>query len=90
MPDRFRRDAIAPDFAHPVYSPENCPPTDFRRRDPRVDGSLHQPGTGTVRMCFPLPIAHDDVIRRLCEELNATETLFPGTGLKLIYKLGSS
>src|ERR1019366_4994194 len=31
MPDRFRRDAIAPDFAHPVYSPENCPPTDFRR-----------------------------------------------------------
>ena len=41
MPDRFRRDAIAPDFAHPVYSPENCPPTDFRPRDPRVDGSLH-------------------------------------------------
>jgi hypothetical protein len=49
-----------------------------------------QPGTGTVHMCFPLPIAHDDVIRHLCEELNATETLFPGTGLKLIYKLGSS
>jgi len=30
------------------------------------------------------------VIRHLCEELNATETLFPGTGLKLIYKLGSA
>jgi hypothetical protein len=26
----------------------------------------------------------------LCDELNATESLFPGTDLRLIYKLGSS
>jgi hypothetical protein len=26
----------------------------------------------------------------LCDELNATESLFPGTELGLIYKLGSS
>jgi hypothetical protein len=30
------------------------------------------------------------VIHHLCDELNATESLFPGTELRLIYKLGSS
>jgi len=25
----------------------------------------------------------------LCEELTATETIFPGTDLRLVYKLGS-
>src|ERR1039457_2011270 len=44
--------------------------------------------TLTVRLHHLTQRAHDDVIRHLCEELNATETLFPGTGLKLIYKLG--
>jgi hypothetical protein len=29
----------------------------------------------------------DEAVRHLCEELNATETLFPGTELRLIYKL---
>ena len=29
------------------------------------------------------------VIRHLCAELNGTETLFPGTNLRLIYKLVS-
>jgi len=28
-------------------------------------------------------------IRYLCNELNATETIFPGTNLRLIYKLVS-
>jgi hypothetical protein len=46
--------------------------------------------TLTVSLHHLTQRAHDDVIRHLCEELNATETLFPGTGLKLIYKLGSS
>lgn len=46
--------------------------------------------TLTVRLHHLTQRAHDDVIRHLCEELNATETLFPGTNLKLIYKLGSS
>jgi hypothetical protein len=46
--------------------------------------------TLTVRMHHLTQRAHDDVIRHLCDELNATETMFPGTHLKLIYKLGSS
>jgi hypothetical protein len=46
--------------------------------------------TLTVRLHHLTQRAHDEVIRHLCEELNATDTLFPGTDLKLIYKLGSS
>jgi hypothetical protein len=46
--------------------------------------------TLTVKLHHLTQRAHDDVIRHLCNELNATETLFPGTDLKLIYKLGSS
>ena len=34
--------------------------------------------------------AHDVAVRYLCEELTATETTFPGTNLRLVYKLGSS
>jgi hypothetical protein len=35
--------------------------------------------------------AHDYVLAHLCAELNATETVFPGTDLRLIYQiLGSS
>jgi len=46
--------------------------------------------TLTVRLHHLTQRAHDDVMCHLCEELTATETLFPGTGLKLIYKVGSS
>ena len=46
--------------------------------------------TLTVRIHHLTQRAHDVAIRHLCEELNATETVFPGTNLKLIYKLGSS
>jgi hypothetical protein len=34
--------------------------------------------------------AHDTAVRHLCEELTATETIFPGTDLRLVYKLGSA
>ncbi len=34
--------------------------------------------------------AHDAALGYLCEELTATETIFPGTDLRLIYQLGSS
>jgi hypothetical protein len=34
--------------------------------------------------------AHDTAVRYLCEELTATETIFPGTNLRLVYKLGSA
>ena len=46
--------------------------------------------TLTVRLHHLTQRAHDKVILHLCEELNATQTQFPGTDLTLIYKLGSS
>ena len=30
-----------------------------------------------------------EAVRHLCDGLNATETLFPGTDLRLIYNVGS-
>jgi hypothetical protein len=49
-----------------------------------------QQQTLTVRLHHLTHRIHDEAIRHLCQELNATETQFPGTKLKLIYKLGSS
>lgn len=46
--------------------------------------------TLTVRLHHSSTQAHDEAIQHLCDELNATETIFPGTNLKLIYKIGSS
>lgn len=46
--------------------------------------------TLTVNLHHLTQAAHDGAISHLCEELNATETIFPGTDLKLLYKLGSS
>jgi len=34
--------------------------------------------------------AHDEAAGYLCEELTATETTFPGTDLRMVYKLGST
>jgi hypothetical protein len=45
--------------------------------------------TLTVRLHHLTQAAHDQALVRLCEELNATETIFPGTDLRLIYKIGS-
>lgn len=45
--------------------------------------------TLTVCLHHLTQAAHDQVLRRLCEELNATETVFPGTDLRLVYKIGS-
>lgn len=44
----------------------------------------------TVRLHHLTQAAHDAAARYLCEELTATETVFPGTDLRLVYKLGSS
>jgi hypothetical protein len=49
-----------------------------------------QTNTLTVRLHHLTQAAHDEAVRHLCDELNATETIFPGTDLKLIYQLGSS
>ena len=46
--------------------------------------------TLTVRIHHLTQAAHDQALRYLCQELNATETLFPDTDLKLVYQIGSS
>jgi transposase-like protein len=46
--------------------------------------------TLTVRLHHSARAHTDNVIRKLCDELNATQTLFPRTDLRLIYELGSS
>lgn len=50
----------------------------------------HQNKSLTVRLHPMTASVHDEPVKYLCEELNATETLFPGTDLRLIFKLGSS
>ena len=45
--------------------------------------------TLTMRLRHLTQAAHDEAVRHLCDELSATETLFPGTDLRLIYKVGS-
>jgi hypothetical protein len=47
-------------------------------------------GTLTVRLHHLANASSDAAIQKLCEELNETETLFPRTHLRLVFKLGSS
>jgi len=47
-------------------------------------------GTLTVRLHHGANAANDQIIATLCEELNATETVFPRTNLRLVLKLGSA
>ena len=46
--------------------------------------------TLTVHLHHLTQAAHDAAVRYLCDELTATETVFPGTDLRLVYTLGSS
>jgi hypothetical protein len=46
--------------------------------------------TLTVRLHPLTAQVHDQVVRYLCEELTATETVFPGTDLRLIYQIYGS
>ena len=46
--------------------------------------------TLTVRLHHLAQAAHDQAIAKLCSALNETQTVFPGTNLKLIYEIGSS
>jgi hypothetical protein len=59
----------------------------------RTPADLHpdlQAKTLTVRL-HPLPSGlQDDAVRSLAEELTATETLFPGTDLRLVFTLSGS
>ena len=47
-------------------------------------------GTLTVRLHHSANAATDQLIARLCEELNATETVFPRTNLRLVLNLDSA
>ena len=49
-----------------------------------------QAKTLTIRLHPLANRSSDDAISHLCAELNATETLFPGTDLRLIYELVSA
>jgi hypothetical protein len=48
--------------------------------------------TNTLTVCLHhlTQAAHDQAIEKLLAELNATKTIFPGTHLTLVFKLGSS
>ena len=46
--------------------------------------------TLTVRLHHLTQAAHDEAVRYLCDQLNATATIFPGTELRLVYQLGAS
>ena len=47
-------------------------------------------GTLTVRVHHQANRSADEVIRYLCREFNMTETIFPGTTLRLVYELVST
>ena len=42
--------------------------------------------TLTIRLHRLTTAAHDEALCHLCEELTATETVYPGTDLKIIYE----
>jgi hypothetical protein len=49
-----------------------------------------QANTLTIRLHPLANQSSDQIVRHLCNELNATDTLFPGTDLRLIYELVSA
>jgi hypothetical protein len=46
--------------------------------------------TLTVSLHHLTQAAHDEAIEKLLADINATQTVFPGTDLTLVFKLGSS
>lgn len=46
--------------------------------------------TLTVRLHHLTQAAHDQAIEQMLADLNATQTVFPGTTLTLVFKLGSA
>lgn len=47
----------------------------------------NQNKTLLVRLHHQTCNSQDEAVRKLCEELNATESIFPGTDLRLVYKV---
>jgi len=50
----------------------------------------NEKGTLTVRLHHLANCSGDEAVRHLCDELNATDTVFPGTNLRMFYELVSS
>jgi hypothetical protein len=50
----------------------------------------NQKGILTVRLHHLANQSSDDALRYLCDELNTTETVFPGTDMRIFYELVSS
>ena len=50
----------------------------------------HEKGTLTIRLHHLANRSYDEAILKLCDELNTTETQFPRTNLRMIFKLGSN
>lgn len=59
----------------------------MRRR--QIYFETRPPGPLTVRLHHLTNRASDEAARYLAEQLNATETVYPGTNLRLVYKLVS-
>jgi hypothetical protein len=49
-----------------------------------------QAHTLTVQLHHLTQAAHDQLLRHLCDQLNETETIFPNTELRLLFKVGST
>jgi len=49
----------------------------------------YERGTLTVKLHYLANHSYDDAIQKMCDELNSTETKFPRTGLRMVFKLGS-
>jgi len=50
----------------------------------------HEKGVLKVRLHHLANRSSDDAVRHLCDELNTTETVFPGTNMRIFYELVSS
>jgi hypothetical protein len=50
----------------------------------------YEQGTLTVKLHYLANHSYDEAIQKLCDELTSTETKFPRTNLRLIYKLRST
>jgi len=46
--------------------------------------------TLTIRLHHSANVMSDNVIEKLCNELNATETVFPRTNLRMVFKVGAN
>jgi len=52
--------------------------------------SDHEKGTLTVRLHHMASRSLDEIVGKLCDSLNETETIFPETNLRLILKVGQN